>query len=467
MISSLDSKVMDANSEALGITRASLMTHAGQAIADIIRTRYSNKRIAFACGKGNNGGDGYTAANILSHADVTILIISPTSIINSREAFEQYSKLKCPKLDFFSARLEDYDVIVDCALGTGLTGELKEPYVSYVNAMNGFKGDIISIDVPSGLGTDHAIKPKLTLALHDIKDGMTPENSGEIIVRDIGVPTEAIKNVGPGDMLRYPIPAKDSHKGCGGTLLVIGGGPYFGAPAMAAMAAMRVGTDIVKVATPSCSYPTIASFSPVLILTELKGNILAPGHVKKLLELSESCDAVLIGPGLGTDDLTIEAVNDFVNSCKAPMVIDADGLNALGKNFHSNGTPIVLTPHTGEFLRLGGTIGSDPAKYVCLKAKETNTTVLLKGSTDIISNGEKIRFNNTGNPGMTSAGTGDVLAGIIAGLLAKKMSAFDAACLGAYISGRAGDCAFKKKSYGLIATDIIEKIPTVLAKELR
>lgn len=466
MITSLDSRVIDANSKALGVTLTSLMNRAGQAIADVIKNRYDGKKIAFACGKGNNGGDGFAAVNLLIRMDITVLLIAPTSIMNSRETLEQYSRLKCPILDFFSAKLDDYDVIVDCALGTGLSGDLKEPYISYVNAMNKFHGEIVSVDVPSGLGTNLVVKPKVTITLHDIKEGMNNENSGEIIIKDIGIPVDAIKKVGPGDMLRYPIPAKDSHKGCNGTLLIIGGGPYFGAPALSALAAMRVGIDTVMIATPSSSYPVIASFSPMLVLNELEGDVFAPGHVKKLLDMSHSYNAVLIGPGLGTDELTVEAVKDFVSSCKTPIVIDADGLNALGKNFRSNGHAI-LTPHTGEFLRLGGTVSSDQSKYVSIKATEMNATILLKGSSDIISNGEKTRFNETGNPGMTSSGTGDVLSGIVAGLLAKKMSTFDSACLGAYISGKAGDYVFKKKSYGLMATDVIEKIPRVLMKELR
>lgn len=467
MITSLDSKVMDINSESLGVSIESLMKKAGQAIADTIRTRYMGKKIAFACGKGNNGGDGFAAANNLALVNITILMICKSSEIHSKEALEQFSKLKCPIIDFFSEDLDQYDVIVDCALGTGIVGDLREPYITYIQRLNEFKGIVMSVDIPSGMGTDLSVRPNLTITFHDIKEGMNKSNSGEILIKDIGIPTDAIKKTGPGDMLRYPIPSTDSHKGCNGTLLVIGGGPYFGAPSMAAMAAMRTGIDLVRIASPTYSFPQIASFSPVFVMNELKGDILGPGHVRKLLELSEICDAVLIGPGLGLDDLTAEAVVDFVSKCRKPMVIDADGLNALGKSFHGNGTPIVLTPHSREFLRLGGTLGSDPAKHVSIKATETDTVILLKGATDIISNGDRIRFNETGTPAMTCAGTGDVLAGIVAGLLSKGMPPFDAACLGAYMSGKAGEIAFRKKSYGMMATDVIDNIPNVLLEGLR
>lgn len=467
MITTLDSKAMDANSEALGVSVETLMNKAGQAIANTLKTRYLGKKIAFICGKGNNGGDGFAAANLLPRTNVAVFLLSSSSEIRSKEAKNQFSKLTCLVNKFIGSDLTQYDVVVDCALGTGVSGTLREPYSTYVDLINNFPGDIISIDVPSGFGTDKTVKPTLTITLHDVKEGMNTDNSGEIIIKDIGIPTDAFTKVGPGDMLRYPVPLKTSHKGCNGSLLVIGGGPYFGAPAMAAMAAMRTGTDLVRIATPSYSYASISSYSPVFMIKELKGDILEPDHVKKLLELSEISNAVLIGPGLGLNDITAEAVRNFVKDCNKPMVIDADGLNALGKNFNSNGKSVILTPHSREFLRLGGTIGNEPKTHVSIKATETGSVILLKGPADIISNGDRIRVNETGNPAMTSAGTGDVLSGIVAGLLAKGMSTFDAACLGAYISGKAGEYAFKKKSYGLIATDVIDKIPTVLSKGLR
>ena len=437
-------------------------------MAEIIKTRFTGKKILIACGCGNNGGDGFAAANNLKNMDVTVMLLRPPESIRSPEALEFFKKVTCHVFEYPSSTdLEEYDVLVDCALGTGLKGPVKEPYLSYIKTANRFKGTIISADVPSGFGSGMIVRPDITVAFHDIKDGMTAENSGEIIIANIGIPEEAYSRIGPGDMMRYPIPEDNSHKGCNGTLLVIGGGPYCGAPAMAAMAAMRVGSDLVRIATPSASAKSVASFSPVFVMDEMRGEVLGPGHVKKLIELSDMCNAVLIGPGLGIDELTVDAVNEFVKNCKRPIVIDADGLNALGKTFHSNGSPTILTPHSREFLRLGGTIGNDPAAHVSIKATETDSIILMKGPNDIVSNGKDIRINNTGNSAMTSAGTGDVLAGIVAGLLSKGMDAFDAACLGAYISGRAGDLAFEEKSYGLIAIDIIEMIPRVLKKELK
>lgn len=461
MITSLDSRVFDANSEAIGVSAATLMGNAGRSIAEVIDSRYAGKRIAFACGKGNNGGDGFAAASRIIAADASVLLIEPASKITGKTSLQYFDELHCTVSDFFSEDLETYDLIVDCALGTGSAGELREPYASYADRLNGFTGDIVSVDVPTGMGTGNPVKPKLTIALHDVKEGMNETNSGEIVIKDIGIPAEAIEKVGPGDLLRYPVPRRDSHKGCGGTLLVIGGGPYFGAPALSAMAAMRTGVDLVRIATPSASYLPIAMTSPVLTVEELEGDVLGPDHVRGLLELSRAYDAVLIGPGLGTDDRTADAIRDLVGSCDKPMVIDADGLNALGKDFRANGT-VILTPHSREFARLGGIIGDDSRDGVRELAERTGATVVLKGTVDIISDGGSVRYNSTGNPGMTTGGTGDVLAGIIAGLVSKQMQAFDAACLGTYISGKAGDRAFEDRSYGLIATDVVERIPSVL-----
>ncbi len=466
MITPLDSRVLDANSAALGVDVLTLMGNAGTAVAGVIDDRYAGRKVAFACGKGNNGGDGFAAAGRVTRVDASVLLIEPAAAIVGEAPLHYLDRLECEIVAFNPDVLGDFDLIVDCALGTGLTGELRKPYAAYVDALAGFPGEIVSIDVPSGLGTDRAVRPGLTIALHDIKTGMDKDNSGEIVIMDIGIPAAAADLVGPGDMLRYPVPRPDYHKGCSGALLIIGGGPYFGAPALSAMAAMRSGVDLVRIAAPSACCPVIAAMSPVLTFEPLDGDMLHPRHVARLLEISDAFDAVLIGPGLGDDRETAEAVRRFVGSCSIPTVIDADGLNALGTGCHI-GREAVLTPHAREFARLGGGPGHGPAEGVAELAGRMGATILLKGAADIISDGERVRSNLAGNPGMTTAGTGDVLAGIVAGLVAKGMGAFDAACLGAYISGTAGDAAYSDLSYGLIATDVIDRIPGVLRERLR
>ncbi len=466
MISNLDSAVIDANCESMGISISELMTNAGTAVSSLLKERFHGKRIAFVCGNGNNGGDGIFAAGMMPGENVTIYLLKPIDSIKNPDIKERLSTLGCSVKDFRSLDLSMYEVLVDCALGTGIKGGVKQPYEDFIKRTKEFSGIIVSVDVPSGLGTHTHVNPSITITFHDMKEGMNKNNSGEIIIADIGIPSEAYDRIGPGDMVRYPVSCDDSHKGSNGRLLIIGGGPYYGAPAMSALAALRIGVDIVRLAVPESCYSIIAGFSPVFTMTDLEGDIIKKDHVDPLLDLTQEFDAVLIGPGAGTSDETRNAINDLVSRCTIPMVIDADGLTALGPSPKMNGKA-VLTPHRKEFERLGGNIGDKVDMNVKELAKKTNSTILLKGPVDIVSDGNRVRYNDTGTPGMTGAGTGDVLAGIVAGLLAKGMNCFDSASLGAFISGKAGEYAFDKGSYGMIATDVIDEIPNVLKGYIR
>lgn len=452
MISPLDSRVLDANSESLGVEVDVLMANAGEALADVITDLYSGKRILFVCGTGNNGGDGYVAARLLE-ADVAFFKEPKTA-----PAMNAFRKLDNRPIQFEEKMLKDYDVIIDCVLGTGVSGKVREPYAGYIKAVNASKRTVLSCDVPSGFGTDLIVKPNVTVTFHDVKEGMDEKNCGSIIVTDIGIPSEAYDYIGRGDMIRYPVPDKEAHKGQNGKLLIIGGGPYTGAPSLAGMAALRVGTDLVHIATPETSFQTIASASPSFIVHELDGDHLDSKSVNRLLNMSEDADAVLIGPGLGTNRATKEAVVAFAKNCKKPMVIDADGITAFSDNVPKKN--IIFTPHKGEYAKLAG--DADPQDA----AKRLGCIIVLKGPEDIITDGTRTRKNRTGTPAMTVGGTGDVLAGTIAGLLAKGMSQFDAGCLGAYICGKAGEMSFDEFSYGLLATDIIDNIARVLREEL-
>ena len=461
MITPLDSRVMDANAEALGVSVKELMGNAGRAVAEFLKETYPGKRYAFFCGHGNNGGDGFAAASLLPKERVKVFCITSPDRIRSpvvRGYMERTGK--SPRQSDLDDT--DFDVLVDCGLGTGLSGNLRPEYADYVRFANSFNGPKVAVDVPTGLGTDISVKADITIALHEVKTGMNEENCGRIVVKDIGMPDKAFAETGPGDMLRYPVPAPGSHKGANGSLLVIGGGPYFGAPAMAAMAALRTGTDLVTVAAPESVFHEIAAASPVLMIEKLPGDHVDTCHLDRLLEMAANSTAVLIGPGLGKNEGTQALVRMFVRKCPVPIAIDADGLNALGKDFKAPNGNIVLTPHAKEFERLGGNRENVPDG-----ARNLGCTVLFKGRIDIISNGDRTKFNNTGCAGMTGAGTGDVLAGITAALLSKGMSAFDAACLAAYISGKAGELAFVEKSYGMIATDVIDCIPEVLREGLK
>lgn len=461
MITPLDSRVMDANAEALGVSVEYLMGNAGKAVADFLISEYPGKRIAIFCGHGNNGGDGFAAACVLPKDSTQIVCITSLEKIKSPVVKGYLERSGITPIQF-SPDLGGFDILVDCGLGTGLSGKLRPEYAAYVEFVNRFNGPVVAVDVPTGSGTDISVKADITIALHEVKTGMNEENCGRIVVKDIDMPEKAYKETGPGDMLRYPVPDADSHKGASGHLLVIGGGPYFGAPAMAALAALRTGVDLVTVAAPESVFQEIANFCPVLMIERLPGDRLRMDHLHTLLETSKRCTAVLIGPGTGKDPETVKTINAFIGSCDKPTVIDADGISALGADFKAPRSNIILTPHHGEFKRIGGE-GDDAES----RARTMGCTILLKGRTDIISNGERTRANNTGCAAMTGAGTGDVLAGIVAGLLAKGMDTFDAACLGAFISGKAGEYAFENESYGLIATDVIYNIPAVISDGLK
>lgn len=454
MISPMDSRVIDANSESLGVSISELMANAGQALAETVNDFFGDKRILFVCGSGNNGGDGLVAANILD-SDVA-MIKGP----KSKEAIEAFGSLKKRPFEYREEVLKDYDVIVDCVLGTGIEGELREPYRRYIEAVNGSGKKIVSCDVPSGFGGDGPmVVPDLTVTFHDIKEGMNDENCGTIIIADIGIPDDAYGIVSKGDLLRYPIPGKNSHKGQNGRLLIIGGGPYTGAPSLAGMAALRIGTDLVHVAVPESSFLTVALSSISLIVHKLPGDHIAPDSVDRLLELSECVDVVLIGPGIGSERETRTAAVDFITRCRTQLVVDADGITAIaGKVPNKN---ILFTPHEKEYLTLAG-----PDAIPEKTAKELGCVLVLKGSTDIITDGERTRRNVSGTPGMTVGGTGDVLSGTIAGLIAKGMSPFDAGCLGTYICGKAGEMSFKDYSYGMLATDVVDNMARFLSKEL-
>jgi NAD(P)H-hydrate epimerase len=250
----------------------------------------------------------------------------------------------------------------------------------------------------------------------------------------------------------------DSHKGENGRVLVIGGSEdYVGAPGLAALAALRTGADLAVVATPEKNAFALNSLSLDLITVKLPGNHLEPRHVPRLARLAEKSDVTVMGPGLGEHRGTREAVNLLCGKISKPKVIDADALTALKKIPHN----CVLTPHSGEFKQ---SFNREPSEGEVKSRASEDQIVLLKGEVDVVSNGVDVRQNTTGNPGMTVGGTGDVLAGIVAGLIAQNVPLFDAAFLAAQINGEAGNLLLKEKGFGFIASDLLEAIPKVMEK---
>jgi hydroxyethylthiazole kinase-like uncharacterized protein yjeF len=236
------------------------------------------------------------------------------------------------------------------------------------------------------------------------------------------------------------------------------------------MAAMRSGVDLVFVATPEPAALPVAVYSPNLIVHSLEGDVLSEGHVQGLLSMTKDADVVAVGPGLGSAPETVRAVQRFVQRCPRPMVIDADAIGACGsKPAVLRNKQVVITPHAAEFRRLAGkALGTDDPVKRGEKVKEAaarlRANILLKGPVDVISDGGTVKLNRTGNNALAVGGTGDVLTGLVAGMMAQGAKPFHAARIGAFAMGLAGDLAFEEKSFGLLATDVIDKIPIVLRR---
>jgi NAD(P)H-hydrate epimerase len=472
--------VLDKNAQYLGVATSQLMENAGKAVADAVMKRYSlaKKKVLVLCGTGNNGGDGFVAARYLRvQCEVTVALLGEEKNITSENARINLAKIRGkgtnPKVLILPANVGELigqsDIVIDAMLGVGLSGKLREPYSSIVKRLNGAHKQVVSVDVPTGLGTDIAVKPAMTVTFHDMKEGMEGARCGKVLVADIGIPKEAQTYIGPGEFVYMPRPQAGSRKGENGRLVIVGGGPYTGAPALAALAAYRVGADLVRILTPSSAAGIIASYSPAFIVNPLAGQGLNASHVEDVMAALNDCDALAIGPGLGNAPDTLAAVCDILSRCQKPVVIDADAIRAVGQNRKAlKGLKGVITPHAGEFeLLTGEKLPEDiegRTRAVRSWAKRLDMTILLKGRIDVVSDGNLVKLNRTGNPGMTVGGTGDVLTGIVGGLLARRAPPFNAARLAAITSGYSGDLAFAEAGYSIGPLDVACKITETLKK---
>ena len=488
-ITSREMRALEFNAQYFGISMLQLMENAGRSVAQETITRFQkNKKAVVFCGLGGNGGDGFVAARHLlaEDFDVTIVLVGRSRDINHEAALSNWGILQ--SLTDKVAMLEVTDsssipkvnagIIIDALLGTGTKGKLKPPIaqvVDYINSLSGFK---IAVDVPTGIDSDTgevlgtAVKADLTITFHKAKPGLEKAKKyvGELEVVDIGLPSALERFVGPGDIDLVTNPrSPNAHKGDFGRLLVIGGSEvYSGAPTLVSIAAMRSGVDIVYLAAPAKTALAISSMSPDLITIKLEGENLNPVNVGTIKPYLDMVDAVAIGPGLGLNPETIKFVKaciEEVEKAKKPLLLDADGLKAFAKFKRPLKVPLVLTPHAGEYTMLTGEeLPEDQEKRVLAiqkTAKKLNATILVKGKVDIICDSNRAKLNFTGNAGMTVGGTGDVLSGIVGGLMAQNVDAFEAAVAGAFVNGAAGDFVANEIGFHMVATDIIDWIPRV------
>jgi len=505
--------VTDNNCEYLGLSRLCLMESAGKSLAEevgkiAVYTFSKPVKVVIFTGSGGNGGDGFVAARYLLNRgyDVDIYMLkdnirSPYSKTNLEILMNMKPRLS--RLNIINLKtLEDIDncevaksndsefIIVDGLLGTGIKGKLQTNIRRAIELINESKGIKISVDVPSGMDpltgeiADLAVVPDYTISFHKIKTGVRnaeEEVVGGLVTADIGIPFEAEYFVNYGDFLRLENRNPKSHKGNNGKLLIVGGNKdYAGAPAIAGMAAIGAGADLVYVASPEKAAEAIKSTSPDLIVKSLEGDKLSLNHLDEILNLAENADAVLIGPGSGIDEDTSKLFNVLVTKIKKPIVLDADALKQVEMSLIKNREDIVLTPHISEFksfFKVNDNLKLDIDSYDFKHVDENITkfqqitrqikgSVIVKGQHDLILSGTKFRINRSGNAGMTVGGTGDALSGIATSLLSQGLNTFDSACLAIFINGLAGDEAFKVKGNGFSATDLVSYIGSVIKNGL-
>jgi NAD(P)H-hydrate epimerase len=491
IISSQDMKALELNSSYLGVSALQLMENAGAEVARFVSSRFDPKKakVMIFAGIGGNGGDGFVAARHLASRDfntTVVLIGTPDEIKNPTaktnwDALSKMTRSVRVQISPDSKLIPDPkgEVIIDALLGTGSSGPLRTPILEAVEKINQMKSFLVAVDCPTGLNADSgsvenaAVKADMTITLHRAKSGLIKARKyvGELVEVSIGIPPEAELFAGPGDLyLAAYRRKKTSHKGDNGRLLVVGGSETFiGAPALVATAALRTGIDLAYVATPEKVAHDISSMSPDLITIKLEGKNLSSRALSAIEAALSKVDAVVIGPGLGLEKETVDAVEKIVcmvEDRRIPMLLDADGLKAFANVKRRLKVPLVCTPHMKEYEMLAGT--SPPgdimtkAEHVRKEARKLGAVILLKGPVDIISDGVSVKFNFTGNPGMTVGGTGDTLSGIVGAFLSQGTEPFKAATAGAFVNGVAGDLVAAEKGYHLVASDIVEKIPKAI-----
>lgn len=453
---------LDLNAVEAGVSIHTLMANAGKALAEAAR---SDGKVVLLCGKGNNGGDGFAAAGVLLRwgVDAHVVLLEARKNIGDlpRRFLDLLPDERIHEWGPDRRAWKDAAVVVDCMLGSGIRGKPRSPYDQAIRWLNKHAGSKLACDIPSGLGTGLAVRPDATVTFHAEKEGMAGA-SGTITVADIGIPKRAQGDVGLGDLdAGFVRPQTGGHKGDHGRVLVIGGGPYAGAPHYAGMGALRAGADLVHLAVPSPTAATVASWGPDLIVHAVGEGHVAEPDVPRLVAWAEQADALVLGPGMGHESGSLAAVREVLDSTEMPVVVDADALRALDERvLKRHGPRLLLTPHAAEFKRLANR--APTTSSVAAFADEQGVVVLAKGAVDLVSDGMTTRSCRRGHPTMTVGGTGDVLAGVCGALLAKGADRLDAACAAAYLVGRAGEVAASLRSYGATATDIHEAIPSVL-----
>jgi len=494
--------------EEVGIPGIALMENAAIGILKVLKEEVEDlgkERIGIIVGPGNNGGDGLALARLLylDGCDVRVYLLADKNKISgdAKTNLDSASQIGVPISEFpdyktFSKAKNDLlseTVLIDSLLGTGLSRPVTDYYLKAIKFLNEADIPILSIDIPSGLPSDTHITDyphiiaDITVALGNPKiPHILPPTAiacGEIFVADIGIPESVIDEHG-GNI--YLITDKDmeeilpkrpmnSHKGDYGHILgICGSVGKGGAAALAAMAALRTGAGLITLALPSSLNSSFEVGLPEVItipLSETEEGSVSEAAYETILKSAAKKSCAMVGPGLTTNEETSRLILKLIPILDIPMLIDADGLNILAGNMgilKKRKKATILTPHPGEMARLCKVeirdIEGDPIGYTTKISTDYNVYTVLKGARTIIASPEGAIFiNKTGNPGMATAGTGDVLSGIITGLLSQGLPPLEAAKLGVYLHGLAGDIGAEELGeYSLIASDLIEYLPEAI-----
>lgn len=482
-----------------------LMENAGNAVFKTIEDTFDDlpqKNIFVFCGKGNNGGDGFVIARLLKEngADPKVFVIGNLDNIKM-DARIHFNKLIAAGVEpvfiseTFDLPQQGPDLVIDALLGTGARGPLENELLKFVEEINRWREEcgsyVVAVDIPSGLNGETgrveniAVKADVTVTMGLPKTGLLFGNgkqfTGRLHIADIGFPesqtlSDKFALVEKTDIRKLFKPRKyDAYKYDFGKILIIAGSKGMsGAAFLTAKAALRIGAGLVKVAIPKSVAHVIENTLPeamTLRMEETQDGTFTLATKDSLLDYMSWADAVAIGPGISQQAETLELISELLKNLDRPAVVDADAIIALAGQFElirSVPSEIVFTPHLGEFAAFTQTLKDkillDRVSQLKFFSRKLNKTILLKGSPTVIAGPyEQVFVNSTGNPGMATAGSGDVLTGIIAGLLGQGLSSEQAAYAGAYVHGLAGDLAKNEKTeMGLIASDIIDFIPGAL-----
>ncbi|HEV2270440.1 MAG TPA: NAD(P)H-hydrate dehydratase [Steroidobacteraceae bacterium] len=465
--------------EKLGIPGYTLMKRAGEAALRFLRTRFPvAHRIVVVCGAGNNGGDGYVLARFAQAAGLTVTTLAATAPDQLRgDALQAYEDLRASggKIHPYAAQqLRQGEVIVDALLGTGLRGAAREEIARVIRDINGAGRPVLAVDVPSGLDSDtgnplgDTLRADCTVTFVGLKTGLFigdgPEFAGTVFFDDLeitpaeaGAPSPRIERILESAIQQaLPRRARSSHKGDFGRVLIVGGGVGMpGAVRLAGEACLRVGAGLVTVAVAPENVSAISAGRPELICLQLT-------DAEELREPAEKADVIAIGPGLGRTPWARAALA-AVLSCDKPLVVDADALNIIAESGGRANADWVLTPHPGEAGRLLGVETSEIqrdrlAALEHLVARYRGTVVLKGAGTLVGLPGRTPALCERGNPGMATAGMGDVLTGTIAGILAQCRDTWLAARVGVLVHAMAGDAAARTGERGLIASDVAREL---------